>query len=889
MRRGRRALDGLDDDMRDHIERETQDNIERGMAPEEARRQAMLRFGNVALIREDTQAVWGWPSLDAIRLDVRHAFRTLRKNPAFAIVVILTLGFGIGINTATFSIVNTALIRPLGFAEPERLVALHEHPGSSNAERWPFSPPDFLDLQRDQQSFEGVETFVNVPFELSGRGEPIRIDGAKVSGKLFSLLGVRPILGRDFTPDEDRPGMDVAVLSWGLWQSRYGGDRSIINQTVTLDRRPYTVIGVMPASFEFPRHGPQVNNKPASIWVPMAFTDEQRQERGNQYNRSVIGRLKEGVSIDEARAELDVLARRINANYPVVLQRAGLSFGLSAAPLRDEIVGRMERPLLLLLAAVGLVLLVTCANVATLVLSRAGSRTREIAVRTALGASRARLMQLLLAEAAILSTAGALLGLLASRFLVGAVPGSVTEILPAVQEVSIDLRVLTFTSGIAIATSIFFALIPLVTIDRGCPGFALQEATSRSTPGVRRHRLQAGLVVSTVMLACVLLVGAGLFIRSFSALMQTDPGFNPDRVLTASLTLPRAGYRTAASVRNFHHALFTSASSLPGVRSAALVTDLPLERYEDRVLSAEGADMAGGSTNLSWVYGPYFQTLGIRLKSGRVFSNIETIEPRGVVIVNERLARTFWPGQDAVGKRLRWGINTQQNPNPWLTIVGVIADVADGPLGIEPSIHAYEPFSQYPDLVLSNVNVPNIFGRQIKLAIRTAADPRSLAAAVRGEIGKIDQQLAIESVATMLDRVGDVVAPRRFSAMALGAFATGSLLLAAIALYGLLVFNVRERVREIAVRLALGAEPAAILRMVVGQGLKLVSVGLVAGVIASYGVARALDSFLYQTESHDLVTFGAVPVVLVLIALMACALPAYRASRVDPARILRTE
>jgi putative ABC transport system permease protein len=876
--------------MRDHIERETQDNIERGMAPEEARRQAMLRFGNVALIREDTQAVWGWPSLDAIRQDVRHAFRTLRKNPAFAIVVILTLGFGIGINTATFSIVNTALIRPLGFAEPERLVALHEHPASGNAERWPFSPPDFLDLQRDQQSFEGVEAFVNVPFELSGRGDPIRIDGGKVSGKLFSLLGVRPLLGRDFTPDEDRPGMDVAVLSWGLWQSRYGGDRSIVGQTVTLDRRPYTVIGVMPASFEFPRRGPQVNNKPASIWVPMAFTDEQRQERGNQYNRSVIGRLKEGVSMDEARAELDVLARRINANYPVVLQRAGLSFGLSAAPLRDEIVGRMERPLLLLLAAVGLVLLVTCANVATLVLSRAGSRTREIAVRMALGSSRARLVQLLLAEAAILSTAGGVLGLLASRFIVGVVPASVTETLPAVQEVSIDLRVLAFTGGIAIATSILFALIPLVTINRGCPGLALQEATSRSTPGVRRHRLQAGLVVSTVMLACVLLVGAGLFIRSFSALMQTDPGFNPDRVLTASLTLPRSGYSTAASVRNFHDALFTRASSLPGVRSAALVTDLPLEFYERRVLSPEGVDMAGGApgvTNLSWVYGPYFQTLGIRLRSGRVFSNIETSEPRGVVIVNERLARTFWPGQDAVGKRLRWGLNIQQNSNPWLTIVGVIADVADGPLGAEPFIHAYEPFSQLPDIVLNNI--PTTFGRQIKLAIRTDTDPRALASAVRAEIGKIDRQLAIESVATMLDRVGDVVAPRRFSAMTLGAFATGSLLLAAIGLYGLLVFNVRERIREIAVRLALGAEPAAILRMVVGQGLKLVSVGLVAGVIASYGVARAVASFLYQTESHDLVTFGAVPVVLLLIALMACALPAYRASRVDPARILRTE
>jgi putative ABC transport system permease protein len=537
---------------------------------------------------------------------------------------------------------------------------------------------------------------------------------------------------------------------------------------------------------------------------------------------------------------------------------------------------------------VGLVLLVTCANVATLVLSRAASRTREIAVRAALGASRARLMQLLLAEAAVFSIAGGLLGLMASRFFVGAVPASVTEAIPAAQGLSIDVRVLTFTGGIAIATSILFTLIPLITIDRRRAGLALQEG-SRSTPGLRRHRVQAGLVVSTVALACVLLVAAGLFIKSFSALMAIDGGFNPERVLTASLTLPPAGYRNAASVRAFHDALLTGASSLAGVRSAALMTDLPLERYERRVLSPEGVDTGGEaptSTNLSWVYGPYFQTLEIRLKSGRVFSDIESREPRGVVIINERLARTFWPGQDAVGKRLRWGINVAENTNPWLTIVGVIADVADGPPGAEPFIHAYEPFSQFPDTLL---NVPILFGRQIKLAVRTEADPQALASAVRAEIARIDRQLAIESIATMDDRLGDVVAPRRFSALVLGAFAAGSLLLAAIGLYGLLVFTVGERLREIAVRLALGAQRAEILRMVIGQGLKLVTVGLAAGMIASYAVARAVGAFLYQTESHDLVTFGAVPVVLVAIALIACALPAYRASRVDPAPVLRAQ
>jgi putative ABC transport system permease protein len=886
--RHKRALDGLRQDIRDHIERETQDNIDKGMIAEEARRQAMIRFGNVALTMEDTQAVWGWPWLHAIHQDLRYVLRTLRRKPAFALVVILTLGFGIGLNTATFSIVNAALIRPLGFVEPERLMALHERLGVEDV---PFSPPDFLDVKRDQQSFEDVAAYGNLSFELSGHSEPMRIDGSKVSASLFPLLGVRPLLGRDFRPEEDRPGTDVAVLSWGLWQSRYGGDRSIVGQTVTLDRRPYTVIGVMPTDFEFPRRGPQSNNKPASLWVPMALTDGERQERGSQFNRGVIARLKRGVSIDEARAELDVLARRINANYPPVLQQAGFpAIGLSAAPLRDEIVGRMQRPLLLLLGAVGLVLLVTCANVATLVLSRAASRTREIAVRIALGASRARLVQLLLAEAAVLSIVGGMVGLVASRFIVGAVPKAVSEAIPAGREFSIDVRVLAFTAGIAIATTFLFALTPLGSVARARAGLALQE-TSRSTPGPRRHRMQAGLVVTTVMLACVLLVGAGLFIRSFSALMATDAGFNPDRVLTASLTLPRASYSTAASIRSFHRALFTRASALPGVRSAALVTDLPFERYENRVLSAEGVELAGGppsNTNLSWVYGPYFQTLGIRLKSGRVFSDVEALEPRGVVIVNERLARAFWPGQDAVGKRLRWGLNVAENQNPWLTIIGVIADVADGPLGAAPSVHAYEPFSQFPDSVM-NTDVPTAFGRQLKLMVRTDADPHALVSAVRAEIGRIDRQLAIESIATMVDRVGEMVAPRRFSAMVLGAFATGSLLLAAVGLYGLLVFTVSERAREIAVRLALGAQRAEILRMVIGHGLKLVAFGLVLGLGISYGVGRAIASLLYETEGHDIVTFSAVPIVLLLIAVIACALPAYRASRLEPMVVLRTE
>jgi putative ABC transport system permease protein len=822
--------------------------------------------------------------------DLRHAARALRRHSGFLIVVVLTLGFGIGINTATFSIVNAVLLRPLGFGEPDRLVALQEPLSGFDFENAPFSPPDFIDLQREQRAFEQIAAYVERPAELSGSGAPARINVSKVSWNLFDVLAITPLLGRSFRPEEDRPGVDVAMMSYNLWQTRFGGDRAIVGRTITLDRRPYLVVGVMPAGFDFPLRGRGFNGRPAAAWVPMAFTDRQLQARGNEFNHSVVGRLNAGTSIEQARAELEVLSKRVNDRYPQVLQNVRFSIRFEAVPLREESSGPIQRPLLLLLGAVGLVLLVTCANVANLVLSRAASRSREIALRMALGSSRGRLLQLLLAESAILSITGGIVGILLSQAIVAAVPVVVTETLPAARGIAVDGRVLAFTTAISLMTAILFAVIPLSGLDRRGPGSTLQEEASRTTAGLRRHRTQSGLVISTVTLAFVLLIGAGLFMRSFSALMATDGGFDADRVLTASVTLPREGYPTAAAVRAFHESLFRRASSLPGVQSAALVTDLPLERYERRTLAAEGGVPPAGtppSTNLSWVYGRFVETLGMRLITGRVFTDVESIEPRRVVIVNERLANRFWPGQDAIGKRLKWGLDVPQNPNPWLTVVGVVADVADGALGSEPYIHAYEPFSQFPDIVLNNI--PNAFGRLVKLAVRTTADSRALAASVRGEIASLDRQLAVESIETMEDRLGESVAPRRFSVLTLGAFAAGSLLLAAIGLYGLLAHNVAERRREIAVRLALGAEPSAILRLVVGQGLKLVAIGLVAGALVSFWVARALTSLLYQTATHDAMTFASVPVGLVLVSLAACALPALRASRVEPISSLRAE
>ncbi len=884
---------------RRRLEQDVQDEIAFHLAMREAQLRAAgaadagidarRRFGSTMRIREELRDTWAIaPGLAGFVQDLRYGLRTLRRYPGFTVVVVVTLGLGIGINTAVFSIVNAALIKPLGFADPNRLVALQEQIVGFEFEDAPFSAPDFLDVQRDQQSFVNIAAYLNVSLELAEGGEPVRIDAAKVSATLFPLLGVQPLLGRTFRPDEDRPGVDVAVLSWPVWQTRFGGDPRIVGATIRLDRRPYTVVGVMPAGFEFPLRGTVLNNTPADVWVPIAFTDGQRQTRGNQFNQNVIGRLKDGASLAGARAELTMLAERINAGYPPLLRSNGFSIAMSVVPLREQISGRTQRPLLLLLAAVGLVLLVTCSNVANLVLSRVASRTREIAVRLALGSSRARLLRLLFAEAAVLAVAGSLLGLAISSILVGAVPAAVAETLPAGREISLDRRVLAFSAGTAIFTAIMFALLPMFGIGSGMPGRALQEEGIRTTPSVRRHRLQAALVVATVTLAFVLLVGAGLFLRSFTALTGTETGFKPSGVLTAAMTLPRAGYGTAASVRTFHASLFREASSLPGVRSAALVTDLPLEHYERRTFAPEAVSLrTRANTNLTWVYGPYFQTLGIEMKRGRLFSDVETTDRRQVVIVNERLARTAWPEQDPVGKRLRWGLDTPENPNPWLTVVGVVGDVADGPLGAPAYLHAYEPFSQFPDIVLDEV--PNAFGRHVKVAVRGDGPASALASALRSAIARIDRHLAIESIATMDERISDSVAPRRFSLITLGAFAGGALLLAAIGLYGILAFTIAERRREIAVRLALGAAPPTIVRMVIRQALTLVSLGVAAGAVAALAVAKAAASLLYGTETYDWVTFTAVPLVLVVTALVACALPAYRASRVESLVALRAD
>ena len=558
----------------------------RGSGALDAAARARRRFGSVTRIREDLRDTWAFaPSVSALLRDLRYASRTLRSSLGFASVVVLTLGLGIGANTAFFSVVNAVLIRPLGYAGADRLVAVHEGFSQARIARLPFSALDFDDFRSYQQSFETVAAYRSLPLEISSGGPPERITGAKISAELFRTLGVDPIVGRTFSAEENHPGGNVAILSRGLWQRRYGANPAILGQSIQLDRQPYTVVGIMPARFVFPRRGPQFNGEPADIWVPIAFTDRERVERGMMHNNSVIARLKAGVSFQAAQAELDLLAERIAANYPPAMRSAGFSPRLFAQPLREEISGRFQAPLLMLLAAVGLVLLVACANVANLILSRVAARTREFAVRTALGARHAQLVQLLLCEALLLSAAGGVLGIAIAYGAVKAAPAVLTRTIPGLHDLAIDFRVLAFTGVMCLATAVIFALVPLPTLDRRNPGDSLREDPSRATAGVSKLHVQRGFVVLTVSLACVLLVGAGLFIRSFATLVATDMGFRPAQVLTASMTLPRTFYTTAASVRTFHESLSGNLSALPGVRSVALATDLPLTTYELRVFT----------------------------------------------------------------------------------------------------------------------------------------------------------------------------------------------------------------------------------------------------------------------------------------------------------------
>jgi len=829
--------------------------------------------------------------MGSVKADVWHAVRALVKAPVFTAVTVITLALGIGANSAIFSLVNAVLLRPLGYAQPERLMLIYEGFRGSAFDKIGVSPPDFIDLTTLQRSFSTLGAYRTQQYELSGAGEPEQITGVRVSAAVFPVLGVSAAHGRTFLESEDQPGQDVAVLSFGLWERRYGGDPKAVGRTVTLDRRPYTIVGIMPASFQFPKRGPQINGEPAQVWTPLALGPFERSQnaRGMMYNHTVIGRLRAGVAAEQAMQDTGALGPSLVRNYPAVLQGPINSLMVTAVPLIGEIAGQVRRPLLILLGAVGLVLLVACANVANLVLSRAVTRQREISVRAALGAGRRRLLQMLLAEGLLLTAAGGGLGLFIGNAVVRAMPDVIALSLPGVQDVGLDGRVVLFTFALSALTAIGFGLLPLIVSERRDLTDLLREGGARSVGGVRQHRLQAMLVVSSVALAVVLLASAGLLMRSFTKLMAVDTGIRAPRVLTMQVRLPQTGYDSGSAVRSFYQGLHDRVRAIPSIRAASIQTDLPLKSDgERRAFTADqaiDASDATGSAAVTWTFGDYFQTFGVPIVRGRGFLPEEDLENRGTAIVSRGLAERYWPGQDPIGKRVKWGIAASRAP--WQTVVGVAGDVVDGKLGEPPIVHIYVPFAE---AVAPALAVPMAgLVRRMTVAAVTDRDVATLIGPMRAAIATLDPALAVAEVTTMAQVMADASAPQRFSTVLLGAFASGALLLAAIGLYGMLAFGVARRTREIGVRMALGATRREVLGLVVRQGMILTLAGLGLGIAGALGVTRLMRGLLYQIEPLDPVTFASVPGILSVVALLACYLPARRAARVEPMAALRAE
>jgi putative ABC transport system permease protein len=822
--------------------------------------------------------------------DLRYALRGVARSPVFTLVTVGTLALGIGANSAIFSLVNAALLRPLGYADAERLMVLYESFPERNIVRWGFSPPDFEDLLRHQRLFSEVGAYRLRPFELSGGDAPEQVVAAQVTSAVFSLLGVPPTRGRILGPD-DVSDQRVVVLSHGLWQRRFGAS-DMLGKRVVLSRQPHTVVGVMPATFEFPKRGTLWNGEPADLWMPLVFNAGERQARGNYYNHSVIARLRDGVTPTRAMAEMPALARAIREQYPAPLQRNfASSLAIDLVPYVDDVSGQVRWPLLVLLAAVGLVLVVACANIANLMLSRAVAREREIGVRTALGAARGRLLQMLLTENLFLALLAGGIGLFVGNGLVRALPAMIRTSLPGVSNVSLDFRVVGFALALALVTAVIFSIVPLVVGGRRNLNDVLREGGT-SAGSRRRHRLQAGLVVVSVSLAFVLLVGAGLLTRSMLRLLKVDSGVNTEGVVSMRVTLPFASYNNAATTRSFYWTLRERLAGIPGVRAGSISTDLPLDGDgERRVFTADSMDATDVSPTVAvtWVHGDYFVAFGIPIVRGRTFTEEELLQNRLTAVVSRGLAERYWPGEEAVGKRIRWGLAEVAPENPiWMTVVGISGDVVDGPPGSEPVMHIYVPFSEVVDPLFAGPIVSGFY-RALTIAVRTDGDEALVLGPVRNAIAAVDPALAVTGIETLEQVAANAMAPRRFSAVVLASFAGGALLLAAIGLYGVLVLAVAQRTREIGIRLALGANAETLVRMVLRHGMVLTGVGLIAGGATSLASARLTRSLLYDTSIYDPWTFLAVLVLLPSVALVASYIPARRAARVDPLIALRVE
>jgi putative ABC transport system permease protein len=887
---GRRARkEEVVEEVAQHLANRYEDALARGASEKEARSAALdeLRAWNERR-RPAPVARSGRADLLAdFRSDLRFGLRVLGRNPGFALVAVLTLGIATGANTAVFSVVEAALIRPLPFPAPERLALLWEAVPELGMQKMPFSVPDLDDFIRLQTSFAALAAYENKRYDVGVAGEAQRVMGARLSGTLFLVLGTKPALGRPISPEEDAAGARVVVLSHAYWQRRFGADPQVVGTTVTIDRVPHSVIGVMPAGFRFPPAGPAFNGTPADVFVPMAVTVEERQARGMMFNKNVVGRLRDGVSMREATAEAAVLGARVFDGYPAQIRdaMANASLRIPLVPFHEEISGSSRRLLLVLQAAVAMVLLIACANVANLLLSRAAARRDEMALRTALGAVRSRLVRQTLAESLLLGVSGGALGVVLARLAILLLPALAPTDLPFLAGLRLDGTVLAVTLLVSVSSAVLFGVAPALDMTRGDLHSALRQGGRRTTEGGARRRVQEAFVVGQFALGLVLLVGAGLLIRSLEMLLHTDPGFRPQQVVALTASLPASAYPQADDIRSFYAQLLERLGALPGVTAVGAASDLPLAGTEVRAFEAEEGALGPGKgpgVAHTWMTGDYFGAVGIGLKKGRRFTPYDRTGALPVAIVSESLARLCWPGADPIGKRIRWGAG-----NAWMTVVGVVGEVKDGPLHTQPRPHTYTPLLQERDEGVADSIVGLL--RNLSVAVRAEGEPSTLLSSVRDQARALDPELAIARLRLLTEDLHDTTAPQRFNASVLAAFALAAVFLAAIGVYGVLAASVARQTHEIGVRMALGAKPRDLIQMVGRRGIALASAGLALGLAAAAALSRLISGLLYGVGSVDLVTFASTPLVLMLVAAVACFVPARRATRVDPLVALRHE
>ena len=823
--------------------------------------------------------------MNDLRQDLKYAVRMLRKSWGMTAIAVATLALGIGANTAIFSVVNSVLLRPLPFAHSGRLVYIQEKlPGFSTS--IPMNAPDYNAFRERQRSFDGIGVYSNKHFDLSGIGDPERIEGARASASIFPLLGVAPLMGRTYTDEEDAGSHAVAVMSYGLWQRRYGADPAILGKTIELGREPYTIIGVMPQSFEFPLRGEAWSNDPADVWVPMSFTKQEREGWGNMYNHSVIARLKPGVTLTQAQADSSRAISEVEALYPasMVAFFKGTHVGIAIAPYSQVITGDVRAPLLLLLVAVGIVLLVACANVANLLLARSTARQKEVAVRAALGADGWRLARQMITESSVLGLLSGLAAIFLGGWGLEVILSLAPSDLPRMQEVRMDWRVLLFALAVSVGTAILFGITPAIEASHVDPHEALKEGGRGGGPSRGRRKLQSLLIVSQTALAVMLLIGGGLLARSFSLLLESDPGFRPDQVVTGTIALPLRAYAKADSVRSFWKDLLAKSQAMPGVNAAGFSTDLPLSVEERDAVTIEGFEASRNTLpniTQSWIMGDYFGAMGITLKRGRYFTPAEIVGPRNVVIVSEAAARTYWPAQDPLGKRIRFGGDT------WRTVIGVVGDVKDASMQAPAGPHSYTPYLEEPNDMLESPNFDEL--RTFHLALRTPTDPAMTFSSVRAAVAAIDPQLAVDDLKTMDSVIEKSVAPQRFNLALVAIFAVMAIFLAAVGVYGVLSYSISQRTREIGVRIALGAQPGRVLGMTISEGMKLAILGTAIGMAFGLVFTRFMAAMLFGVTAHDPLTFVAVAALMVVVSFAACYIPARRAMRVDPIVALRYE